>query len=103
MSEQESIVTAPKRTPREHALSAGLIKPGALVIGGKQTDAFSAEYNAADVIHGWGAQERATGQAPSLSVAEFEAAIEAGNNPDETTGEYTPHAPACTDYSPLKK
>jgi hypothetical protein len=76
-------------SPWEHGKAQGLIKTGRnTIFSGVNTPIRSAEFRAAETLHGWVLDESMV-----LSLDDFWRAIEAAHTPDER-GNYTPHAPA---------
>ncbi len=89
-------------TPNEWGIATRHIKPGALSFGGVQTDAKSAQFRSAAVIHGWDLHALHTAEPLKFSREDFDKAIAAAHDADDR-GQYTPHGPACSPYSPFKK
>jgi hypothetical protein len=106
MSTEQNAATQPVdddlRTPREHAIALGHIKPSAISLAGRNVDARSADYCAAEFIHGWGVHSQQSTTPLKMSRDDYEGAIKAAQTADEA-GAYTPHAPACSPFSIFKK
>jgi hypothetical protein len=106
MSTEQNAATQPVddglRTPREHAIALGHVKPSAISLAGKSVDARSADYCAAEFIHGWAMHNQHSATPLRISLEDYQGAIKSAQTADEA-GNYTPHAPACSPFSPFKK
>lgn len=90
-------------SPREHALSCGLIKAGVGVVKFGDTlepELRGPEYRAADALHGWTASAQHSADEMKISRSAFDAAIEATKTAD-ARGSYKPHLEALAPH--LKK
>jgi hypothetical protein len=89
------------RTPLEHAEETGNMRTVPTgPIGVKRAP--TAEHRAAAGLHGWEAHSNASAEPLRFSRDDYYKALYAAHNPD-AKGVYTPHHPAESPYSPLKK
>lgn len=96
-----TIESGGKATVHDLAAHKGLVKEGfrqALVdgLGTKRVD-YDWRHNAAAALHGWGAHEYHAGAPLELTLADYEAALKAVEEPNEK-GLYVPHKGARSEY-----
>jgi hypothetical protein len=86
------------KTPLDHGRALGLVANKRNTFFNDIREEFrSAEYRAAETLHGWGAHSKHTADAFTITAAAFKAAIDATNSPDER-GNYSPHVAALAPH-----
>lgn len=89
----------PKASPFDHGVAEGMIRPKArkTVFNGDNAPIRSAEFRAAETLHGWSSHQNHTADDFTITADDFKAAIEAAKVADKA-GNYSPHKPALAPH-----